>query len=119
MIAKCLPDSYFLSMIKFRFAALTALLLLSACQSSTSVLEAENFRLPAQSRYSCGSGKEILIANNGASISLTRPDGSVVDLPAADPSLRSRFGAGNEAIVFDGRSALYMDTGKPPLDCRR
>ena len=103
----------------FRFATLASLGFVAACQSSTSALETENFALPAQSRYSCGSGKEILIANNGASITLTRPDGTTVDLPAADPSLRSRFGAGSEAIVFDGRTALYMDTGKPPLDCRR
>lgn len=103
----------------YRFALLAGLVINAGCQSSTSVLEAENFKLPAQSRYACSEGKEILIANNGASISLTRPDGSIVDLPAADPSLRSRFGAGNEAIVFDGRTALYMDTGKPPLDCRR
>lgn len=102
-----------------RFALLAGFLALYGCQSSTSALESDNFKLPAQSRYACGAGKEILIANNGSSISLTRPDGSVVDLPAADPSLRSRFGAGNEAIVFDGRTALYMDTGKPPLDCRR
>lgn len=102
-----------------RFVLLSGLGLISACQSSSSVLEADNFALPAQSRYSCGAGKVILITNNGASITLTRPDGSIVELPAADPALRSRFGAGTEAIVFDGRTALYMDTGKPPLDCRR
>lgn len=102
-----------------RFVSLSALALLAACQTPTSVLDAEKFTLPAQSRYACGDGKELLVANNGSSITLTRPDGSLVDLPVADPALRSRFGAGSEAIVFDGRTALYMDTGKPPLDCRR
>lgn len=110
---------YFIGMKCPRIASLATLAFLAACQTSTSVLEAEKFSLPAQSRYACGEGKELLVANNGASITLTRPDGSTVELPAADPALRSRFGAGNEAIVFDGRTALYMDTGKPPLDCRR
>lgn len=106
-------------MTRYRFVVPSIFLVLCGCQSATTALETENFALPAQARYACGEGKEILIANNGASITLTRPDGSTVELPAADPALRSRFGAGSEAIVFDGRTALYMDTGKSPLDCRR
>jgi membrane-bound inhibitor of C-type lysozyme len=106
-------------MMILRFAPLL-LVSLSACQSaSTAALEPDTFKLPPQSRYSCDGGEAIGVTNKGSMVTLTRADGSTLDLPAVEPGSSSRFSAGQVAVVFDGRNALLMDTGKPPLDCKR
>lgn len=100
-------------------ACLAACVALSACQSTSAALEPDNFRLPPQSRYACGNGEVLGIDNKGRMITITRADGSTLDLPAVEAGSASRFSAGQVALVFDGSSALYMDTGKPPQECKR
>ena len=92
---------------------------LSACQSSTVALEPDSFRLPTQSRYSCDNGEMLAIDKKPGLISVTRADGTVVDLPAVESGSESRYSQGQVALVFDGPGALYMDTGKPPMECKR
>jgi hypothetical protein len=41
------------------------------------------------------------------------------ELPAAPDNQRSRYGEAHDAIVLDGREALVMKSGKPPLTCTR
>lgn len=101
-----------------RFALLLPLAL-AGCQSASTSLEPDNFRLPPQSRYSCDNGEALGIDNNGGMVTVTRADGTVLELPAVEPGSSSRFSAGQVALVFDGSSALYMDTGKPVLTCKR
>jgi membrane-bound inhibitor of C-type lysozyme len=102
-----------------RFAALLGLAGLTACQSSTAVLEPDNFRLPSQSRYACNNGEWLGIDKKPGQISVTRADGTVVDLTAVESGSESRYSHGQVAVVFDGSNALYMDTGKPPMECKR
>lgn len=103
----------------FRFAALSCFSVLSACQSSTAVLEPDNFRLPSQSRYACDNGEMLGIDKKPGQISVTRADGTTVDLAAVESGSESRYSQGQVALVFDGSNALYMDTGKPPMECKR
>lgn len=93
---------------------------LAGCQSTAVTgLEPDNFKLPAQSRYACDNGETLAIANKGGLVTVTRADGSMLDLPAVEAGSSSRFSAGQVALVFDGNNALMMDTGKPPLECKR
>ncbi len=102
-----------------RFALLLPFAL-SACQSApTAGLASDNFKLPPQSRYSCDNGEAIGVTNKGGIVTVTRADGSTLDLPAVEAGSSSRFSAGQVALVFDGNSALMMDTGKPPMECKR
>ena len=103
----------------FRFAFLLPIAL-SACQSiATTGLEPDTFKLPPQSRYTCDGGEALGIVNKSSLVTVTRGNGSTMDLPAVEAGSSSRFSAGQVALVFDGRNALLMDTGKPPLECRR
>ena len=95
------------------------LLSLSACQSSTVALESDTFRLPTQSRYACDNGEMLAVDKKPGLISVTHADGSVVDLSAVESGSESRYSQGQVALVFDGPGALYMDTGKPPMECKR
>lgn len=61
----------------------------------------------------------MIVKNNGTSVTIVKPSGETLELPAVEPGSKSRFGSGIVAVVFDGRSALFMETGKPPLDCKR
>lgn len=102
-----------------RVAFLSPLLFLGACQSSTAVLQPDNFRLPPQSRYACDSGEMLSIDKKAGLISVARADGTVLDLPAVEKGSESRYSQGQVAVVFDGSNALFMDTGKPPMECKR
>lgn len=102
-----------------RLLSLLFLLSLSACQSSTAVLEPDTFRLPSQSRYACDNGEMLAIDKKPGQISVARADGTVLELAAVESGSESRFSHGQVAVVFDGSNALYMDTGKPPMECKR
>ena len=102
-----------------RILAPLFLLSLSACQSSTAMVEPDNFRLPGQSRYACDNGEVLAIGKKAGLISVARSDGTVLDLPAVESGSESRYSQGQVAVVFDGSNALYMDTGKPPMECKR
>lgn len=77
---------------------------------------------PAQPRvasYDCGDGASITVENLGQAVRVTDTDGSSLELPAAPASQHSRFGAGGDAIVIDGREALLMRGKHTPLTCTR
>lgn len=74
---------------------------------------------PARATYRCDTGESLVVENSGPAVRLTDPDGEQVDLPAAPPSQRSRYGRTPYALVLDGVEALYMKNGKTPLSCRR
>lgn len=102
-----------------RHFALLPLAALYACQSSTAALEPDNFRLPSQSRYACDNGEILAIDKKPGLISVARADGTILDLAAVESGSESRYSQGQVAVVFDGSNALYMDTGKPPMECKR
>lgn len=74
---------------------------------------------PRMATYQCGEGAAVTVENLGESVRVAGPDGTTVELPAAPSDQRSRFGLASEAIVLDGREALYMAGGSEPLTCLR
>ncbi|MGL4488327.1 MAG: hypothetical protein ACRCU5_02655 [Rhizobiaceae bacterium] len=102
-----------------RFSLFLLPLALSACQSSGPKVDPDTVTLPALSQYRCGVTDPMIVKYNGSSVTLVKPSGETLELQAVDPSSKSRFGSENVAVVFDGNTALLMETGKAPLDCKR
>ncbi len=94
------------------------LLLLAACQSTPSGIDPDSVAQPPQSTFRCSGGVALQVESLGSSVKVTSPGGSSVSLPALAGS-RSRYSEGQTAMVFNGREALFMVTGKPPLECKR
>ncbi|WP_202311835.1 hypothetical protein [Mesorhizobium sp. L-8-10] len=74
---------------------------------------------PRVATYECGSDGVITVENRGDSVHVVGTDGEAIDLPAAPAAQRSRYGAGADAIVIEGREALFMHGRHPPLTCTR
>jgi membrane-bound inhibitor of C-type lysozyme len=72
---------------------------------------------PRHANYRCGSA-EFTVLNRGSSVSILR-DGEQVELPASPAVSRTRYTDGSRVLVLDGAQALYFESGKPPLDCKR
>jgi len=89
----------------------------SASLASTSV--AEDAAQPMTATYNCADGDRMTIENLGTSIRLLGSDGLAEELPASPADQRSRYGEAHEAIVLEGREALVMKGGQPPLTCTR
>jgi hypothetical protein len=94
------------------------LLLLAACQSAPSGIDPDSVSQPPKSTFRCTGGVALEVENLGSSVNVTSPSGASVSLPALAGS-RSRYSEGQTAMVFNGREALFMVTGKSPLECRR
>jgi hypothetical protein len=94
------------------------LLLLAACQSTPSGIDPDSIAQPPKSTFRCTGGVALEVENLGSSVKVTSPAGTSVSLQALAGS-RSRYAEGQTALVFNGREALFMVTGKPPLECKR
>ena len=95
------------------------LLLLAACQSTPSGIDPESITQPPQSTFRCTGGATLKVESLGSSVNVTQDNGSTVSLPALPTGSRSRYSEGQAALVFNGRDALFMITGKTPLECKR
>jgi membrane-bound inhibitor of C-type lysozyme len=94
-------------------------ILLAACQSTPSGIDPESVTQPRQSTFRCTGGAKLEVESLGSSVKVTQDNGSVLALPALPTGSRSRYSEGQAALVFNGREALFMITGKPPLECKR
>lgn len=74
---------------------------------------------PALATYRCGNAGDLRVENGGTSVRVGFGDDAPVELAAAPPGQRSRYGAEGYALVLDEREALWMKAGKTPLTCRR
>lgn len=74
---------------------------------------------PALAIYRCGDEGDLRIENGGSSVRVSFGDADPVELAAAPPGQRSRYGADGYALVLEDREALWMKAGKVPLTCRR
>lgn len=74
---------------------------------------------PRQATYRCGGNATLTVENMRSSVLLVDPQGESVMLPASPVSQQTRYGQPGYALVLEGRDALYMKGGKPPLTCRR
>lgn len=73
---------------------------------------------PRKAVYRCG-GQSLTVENAGSSLTITTPDGAVSVLPASPSGQNARYGDQNQALVLDGREALWMAAGHAPADCKR
>jgi membrane-bound inhibitor of C-type lysozyme len=101
-----------------RFALLVPIAI-SACQSSGSSIDPENVAQPRSAKFRCSGGQSITIENIGNKVKVTTPEGGTVELPSFPAGSRSRYSAEQTALVLNGRDALFMITGRAPLDCKR
>ncbi|WP_412535189.1 hypothetical protein [Mesorhizobium sp. BAC0120] len=74
---------------------------------------------PATATYSCADGGMMTIENLGSSVRILSGAGEPIELPAAPPAQRARYGEQPYALVLDGREALFMKSGEEPLACTR
>jgi hypothetical protein len=74
---------------------------------------------PASATYSCADGGMMTIENLGSSVRILNGAGEPIELPAAPPAQRARYGEQPYALVLDGRDALFMKSGEEPLACTR
>lgn len=102
-----------------RWLVLLAFMVLASCQSSPSLKDPDTEPQPRSAQFNCDNGEAIRVENLGGSVNLTKADGSVIVLPALPDGSRSRYSEGQTALVFDGRTALFMETGQSPLQCKR
>jgi membrane-bound inhibitor of C-type lysozyme len=101
-----------------RFSPVFAMLL-AACQSTTSGIDPESVTQPPLATFRCDGGATLKVESLGSSVNVTQDNGSTVSLPALPAGSRSRYSEGQTALVFNGREALLMITGKSPLECKR
>ena len=74
---------------------------------------------PATATYSCADGGLMTIQNLGTSVRVQGLGDDVLELPASPATQRSRYGEQPYALVLEGREALFMKNGQPPLTCTR
>ena len=94
-------------------------LLLASCQSTPTGIDPESVTQPPKSTFFCKGGAKLEVESAGSSVNVTTDNGSVLKLPSLPAGSRSRYSEGQAALVFNGREALFMITGKPPLECKR
>ncbi len=104
--------------------AVACVLAVASCQSSTTKTEAASAEStsetqPRMASYTCTDGALVKVENFGSSVHVIAPDGESLDLPAAPASQRNRYGEASDAIVIEGREALFMRGGHEPLACMR
>lgn len=74
---------------------------------------------PRQATYRCDGGQTLTVENRRSSVVLVDPQGETVTLPASPAAQQTRYGQTGYALVLEGRDALYMAGGKPPVNCTR
>ena len=74
---------------------------------------------PATAAYDCGEDGTLTVQTSGTGVRIVDAEGAELFLPAAPPNQSNRFGEGANAIVIEGREALYMHGNRPPITCTR
>jgi hypothetical protein len=106
-------------------AALQLALLVSACVAdegpslSTTSSGASGLQPPRYSTYRCDGDNEITIEDFRTSVHVIDSRGVDVELPAAPPSQTTRYGQPGYALVLEDPKALWMVSGKRPVNCVR
>ena len=100
--------------------AFAAALVLSACvppdppRASTAEAPA-----PRYATYRCDGDSEITIEDFRTSVHVVDAGSVDVELPAAPPDQTTRYGQPGYALILEKGTALWMVTGKRPVNCRR
>lgn len=98
-----------------------ASILLSACVAAptqTAPTSATNAAPePRYASFRCDGNSEINLEDFGTSVHIIDSRGVDVVLPASPPEQKSRYGQPGYALVLEGRKALWMVSGKRPVNC--
>ena len=102
-------------------ALLSASLLLSACVADqTGSGTTAGAGQPARSMaFRCDDKVGMSVVNTGNAVHVTDSRGADVELAASPPAQRSRYSQPGYALVLEGRKALWMVSGKRPVNCVR
>jgi len=96
-------------------------MLLSACVAAptrTAPAGASSAALqPRYASFRCDGNSEINLEDFGTSVHVIDSRGVDVVLPASPPAQKSRYGEPGYALVLEGRKALWMVSGKRPVNC--
>jgi hypothetical protein len=101
---------------------LAAPLLLSACvppDPPGGSVTAAMTPPPRYATYRCDADDEITLENFRTSVHVVDTRGADVELPAAPPNQTTRYGQPGYALVLEKGTALWMVSGKRPVNCRR
>jgi hypothetical protein len=96
-------------------------LFLSACvppdppQSAT----LQSVSTPRYATYRCDGDGEITLENFRTSVHVVDTRGVDVELPASPPNQTARYGEPGYALILERGTALWMVSGKRPVNCKR
>jgi len=74
---------------------------------------------PRYSTYRCEEEGEITLENFRTSVHVVDTRGLDVELPAAPPDQTTRYGQPGYALILEKGTALWMVSGKRPVNCKR
>jgi hypothetical protein len=104
-------------------AALSALamsLFLSACVPPDPPQSAAAAgTVPRYATYRCDGNGEITLENFRTSVHVVDTRGVDVELPAAPANQTARYGQPGYALILERGTALWMVSGKRPVNCKR
>ncbi|MBN9076416.1 MAG: hypothetical protein BGN87_23795 [Rhizobiales bacterium 65-79] len=102
--------------------ALALPLFLSACvppvPPAASTVPAAAVAPPRYANYRCDEDGEITLEDFRTSMHVIDTRGIDVELPAAPPNQTTRYGQPGYALVLEKGTALWMVTGKRPVNCK-
>lgn len=100
---------------------LAAPLLLTACVPPAPLVGAiaAAAPVPRYSTYRCDGEGEITLENFRTSVHVVDTRGVDVELPAAPPDQTVRYGQPGYALILEKGTALWMVSGKRPVNCKR
>ena len=73
---------------------------------------------PRYATYRCDGDSEITLEDFRTSVHVIDTRGIDVELPAAPPDQTTRYGQPGYALVLEKGTALWMVTGKRPVNCK-
>ena len=111
--------SAFIAAMRLALPALAIPLFLSACVPADPPGIGATAPTPRYATYRCDGDGEITLENFRTSVHVVDTRGVDVELPASPPNQTARYGQPGYALVLEKGTALWMVSGKRPVNCRR
>jgi hypothetical protein len=106
--------------LRLALPAFSMLLVLSACTPpDPPSARAAAPTAPRYATYRCDGDGEITLENFRTSVHVVDTRGVDVELPAAPPNQTARYGEPGYALILERGTALWMVSGKRPVNCKR
>jgi hypothetical protein len=107
--------------LKLVLQALALPLFLSACVPADppESTVARSATAPRYATYRCDGDGEITLENFRTSAHVIDTRGVDVELPASPPNQTARYGQPGYALILERGSALWMVSGKHPVNCKQ